>query len=176
MAGNENVSAVSPWQTERISSFLDAGASFRHLTIPYLALVSLRANGENIIVSARLTFASPTAVIADKSFESPTVKAIAGRLADPCDRVPGRRALQRRPRHGRSRRGQEGSAAAGGDRLCRGGCRRHAGRAAAGGGAVGAGSLVCLVSCHRDPPLSQLKPGKVGDCWMAPATCSSARL
>jgi len=55
------------------------------------------------------------------------------------DRVPGGSHFKGAPHHRRARRGQEGSAAAGGDWLCRGAGGRHAGRAAAGGGAVGKG-------------------------------------
>lgn len=72
--------SVALWQTEKIGAFLDSGASFRRLTIPHLSFVALRIGGETVVVSARLTFASPTAVLAEKDFESPTVKAMTRRL------------------------------------------------------------------------------------------------
>jgi hypothetical protein len=63
------------WQTARIQAFVDLGSGFRHLLKPYLALVALRAADQNVIVSARLTFSSPTAPLIEKGFESHSVRA-----------------------------------------------------------------------------------------------------
>lgn len=73
---------LSSWQTGRIEAFLDSGSGSRHLLKPYLALVALRVGGENVVISARLTFASPTAVLVKKNFESASVTARAWAIPD----------------------------------------------------------------------------------------------
>src|SRR5438067_10488665 len=72
----------NPWQTASIRAFLDSGSGFRHLLRPYLALVALRAADTNVVISARLTFASPTAQLIERRFESPSVKALAFPVKD----------------------------------------------------------------------------------------------
>lgn len=72
----------NPWQTASIRSFLDCGSAFRHLLKPHLALAALRAGDTNVVISARLTFASPTAQLVERRFESPSMKVLAFPLKD----------------------------------------------------------------------------------------------
>jgi hypothetical protein len=73
---------LNPHQTARIAAFLDSGSGYRHLLKPYLALVALRADDTNVVIAARLTFASPTVLLIEKTFESRTVMARAFPLPD----------------------------------------------------------------------------------------------
>jgi hypothetical protein len=72
----------NPWQADSIRRFLDSGVGFHHLLKPHLAMAALRAGDTNVIISARLTFASPTVQLVERRFESPSVKALAFPLKD----------------------------------------------------------------------------------------------
>lgn len=74
--------SLKTWEEKKLAEFLSASESFRAATIAYLAVAALRGSDAYPVISARLVFASPTAVVAERSFESKSLQVFLTRLPD----------------------------------------------------------------------------------------------
>jgi hypothetical protein len=73
---------LSSWEEKKLAEFLAASESFRAITTPYIAVAALRSNEGETVISARLVFGSPTAIVEQKSFESQSLRVFLTRLPD----------------------------------------------------------------------------------------------
>ena len=76
------IEKLTPLEDGKLSDFFAASESFRATTTPYLAVAALKADGQNTIISARLVFASPTAKVKERRFESTSLLVFLAKLAD----------------------------------------------------------------------------------------------
>jgi hypothetical protein len=67
---------------ERIDQFFAAFESFAHITQPYIAVAAIKSGDKNIVLTAKMLFASPSASIEEKVFESPSLRLFTKKLAD----------------------------------------------------------------------------------------------
>lgn len=73
---------LTTWEESKLAEFFGASDSFRATTTPYLAVAALKGDGQNAIISARLVFASPTASVEERRFESRSLLVFLTKLAD----------------------------------------------------------------------------------------------
>lgn len=73
---------MASWEQERVNEFLAASEAFRDMTIPYLAVAAMPAGDNFNVISARLVFGSPTAIVLERTYDSPALRAIIKRLPD----------------------------------------------------------------------------------------------
>lgn len=79
MARVEN---LTPWEESVLAQFFAASETFRSATIPYLAVAAIQDDVENKIISARVIFASPTALVAERKFQSAALRVFIRPLPD----------------------------------------------------------------------------------------------
>lgn len=76
------VEQLNSWEESKLAEFFSASESFRSATTPYLVLAAVHVDGQNIVISGRVIFASPTATVVERSFESASLRVFVMQLPD----------------------------------------------------------------------------------------------
>lgn len=76
------IEQLNPWEESKLAEFFSASESFRSATTPYLVLAAVQADGQNIVIAGRVIFASPTATVVERSFESASLRVFRMQLPD----------------------------------------------------------------------------------------------
>lgn len=76
------IEQLNSWEERKLTEFFSASESFRSATTPYLVLAAVHVDGQNIVIAGRVIFASPTATVVERSFESASLRVFVMQLPD----------------------------------------------------------------------------------------------